>query len=1622
MDINVESFSKNLLDKLEQLKCPICLDIVDKTRELPCKHVFCSNCLETYKKEKNAIVCPLCKKALSKRKILSRDAALDSLCSFVRALGEDIKVHHKTDLKTFFSRVPKGPILPNFTNRNESLDFIPQSSDEIMKPSTSKKDYVKKSCRKRNLNESKFSIETAPKPNKLDIKKSSLTEKKTKTKPKIGLSRKQNKAKIDDSAITLKPKHVHQNELPHKPSENKKILQWLHDTRNQFERFSQTQPHITEKDTQQDIDMPSVSQIYMNKRRLGKISKEVQKDQVKISKDQNITKRKAQSIGNSPQNKLKSIRRHSLECTSPVKMKQYENLHQLNSIENQLIIDIMEKEVLDVIDKEISGGKNKIPDFSSEQNIHIYNPKVTNTDEDKFLDQLENEMSERSSDIKKDSPVQKSLNRTETNQENKSKSSWKSIRKFRKTIGKKKVPKKLDISLLSTQKSNKKDVGTKINTSDPLVNIDKTVTVGKTVDFQKMEEYFSTAIPKMIEKNMVETSSQEIVNDKDMYQKDSEANQVGKDNDSDIYVYQTQPLSEEMVDPKTDKISYAARLTKQLETILQQLTKDEGIQMNELSSLYPSIESIFKIFDKLKDKKAHQSQISPESKKQRKFSEKHIQTDMLSLDGFTITPNAAFKSLIHEDVATQTNNFCLDCPHFSSGKKNSTPTPSSSLMMDIDSQRNVENGKNSKSKKPSQSMLNQEYSVSKSQLEIANLQKKSPSLNDINFEKQISVNESMNKGHNDSEIVVGKILELCNTQNNVSFIQPTIKKTPNRSQMSINHSSSRPKNNSNESRSNSRVGNDTSQGSGIMCSVPQSRVNRRLMFEKAMKERTELEQNLKRMRTVDSTSDSDEERPYKVKCNRFVQNDLSIEFDSESLHDNSQCSRYCDVEMEEAHEEHPGVEKKSVFHENSENIQPKTKHSYENTQADTLLNYCDELIEKANKHILEEDLLSEQKDFNLSQILSENDKKNISNHERLNQSVTERQVKTQQDIEKIKTQDLLKHYDELIEKASRQIETENDDRHTQKVRNTNIKSPITSKHTDCLEEEQNLETKIKLIKTQELLDDCNILIGNATEEIGRNEMSSSHKDSNTRSQNDDEFFCQNLDQLDNVLEKENIRAVLSRDKFSESLFGSCKENSIYQTSSVENKITESNNLLCTPKRKSSVKEHNIGRKKENAAKGNGENSDEEIFSDADVVDTTPQKSVSFIERLSCSQIVNQNFKISLHIQEDTENIPASINIVPPPPGFDDEIPIEEKVNSEPNIQNSERESESVIPNSISPQKFEVPSKRKPLVAANVNTVKFAVPQEMTTLSQQFMKVSPICKEKSKNLNVIEMVRQSKFSPLTIVPKTNTSVLTSTPKQKSILSYVKSKISQEESTSTSQKPKPCIAFTRLNNAETLCVHSLCNRNLVTRQDKFGPEVTHMIVSVDKHNNVKDHTIKFISAIAAGIWVVNIKWVQECLSQNCIVNEEPFEVLDITGIPSPRISRLTRVVNPLLKGFKFYIPRSFAQTSAEDVKNIIQLLQGVVVSSIEEFKDRGEYTCIIISELVDTEDYNQYEDWLSSYKILTVDINWLSLSVSRYKILSLRPHLLCSDDSIDELGYPSDLVVDVPTSLTQDVTYD
>ena len=45
----------------ETLTCPICLDLFDDPRLLPCSHTFCSKCLQAAENHRSIIICPLCR-------------------------------------------------------------------------------------------------------------------------------------------------------------------------------------------------------------------------------------------------------------------------------------------------------------------------------------------------------------------------------------------------------------------------------------------------------------------------------------------------------------------------------------------------------------------------------------------------------------------------------------------------------------------------------------------------------------------------------------------------------------------------------------------------------------------------------------------------------------------------------------------------------------------------------------------------------------------------------------------------------------------------------------------------------------------------------------------------------------------------------------------------------------------------------------------------------------------------------------------------------------------------------------------------------------------------------------------------------------------------------------------------------------------------------------------------------------------------------------------------------------------------------------------------------------------------------------------------------------------------
>ncbi|XP_018575179.1 uncharacterized protein LOC108913978 isoform X2 [Anoplophora glabripennis] len=527
-------------------------------------------------------------------------------------------------------------------------------------------------------------------------------------------------------------------------------------------------------------------------------------------------------------------------------------------------------------------------------------------------------------------------------------------------------------------------------------------------------------------------------------------------------------------------------------------------------------------------------------------------------------------------------------------------------------------------------------------------------------------------------------------------------------------------------------------------------------------------------------------------------------------------------------------------------------------------------------------------------------------------------------------------------------------------------------------------------------------------------------------------------------------------------------NELADTSEAQTNLKKEKNIIVLANVKIKSQDRN------EVAKGD----EDDLFSDEDIVETTPQKKVdSFADRSLRSQIMDSINLINnaLPPPKETANFDFDIVPLPPPPDFQDDLDIpstpedivdnDNPTNDDDNPTNDattviDLNKSSQTPDNLSQFIFRNPRNPKVLSPCikqiiretevenkksetrnisyeelNENDLSLtpdrltqrnehamqrllhSTPIVKVDLERESLGFSPITAKKSQNIGMTEMAQASKYTPLTAVTKhtpQKQNVFTSTPRQKSIWNYVKP--SQEAGPSIG-KTKPCIACTRLTKAQINLIVKLTDKKLARFNSRFDKDVTHMIVIANEENCVKDYTIKFVSAVASGIWVLKFEWVEECLKKGCIIPEEPFEVLDISGFPGPRTSRLTRKQNPLFKGYKFFCAEPFLSTTKDEIENIAKMLGGRVLQDMRSLLvDDGDIG-IIIGEGHATQDFEQYERWVEKYKTVTVDIEWLSKCVGQYKILSIRPYVWCSEDNLGDLGYPSALTETVPLSFTE-----
>jgi hypothetical protein len=82
------------------------------------------------------------------------------------------------------------------------------------------------------------------------------------------------------------------------------------------------------------------------------------------------------------------------------------------------------------------------------------------------------------------------------------------------------------------------------------------------------------------------------------------------------------------------------------------------------------------------------------------------------------------------------------------------------------------------------------------------------------------------------------------------------------------------------------------------------------------------------------------------------------------------------------------------------------------------------------------------------------------------------------------------------------------------------------------------------------------------------------------------------------------------------------------------------------------------------------------------------------------------------------------------------------------------------------------------------------------------------------------------------------------------------------------------------------------------------VTHIIVQLDEENCAQ-RTRKCLYGVASGKWIVAVDWVHQCIRENRLIDEQPFEALDMDVEDGPRRARQTSQEDQVVCRFRIAV---------------------------------------------------------------------------------------------------------------------
>lgn len=201
--------------------------------------------------------------------------------------------------------------------------------------------------------------------------------------------------------------------------------------------------------------------------------------------------------------------------------------------------------------------------------------------------------------------------------------------------------------------------------------------------------------------------------------------------------------------------------------------------------------------------------------------------------------------------------------------------------------------------------------------------------------------------------------------------------------------------------------------------------------------------------------------------------------------------------------------------------------------------------------------------------------------------------------------------------------------------------------------------------------------------------------------------------------------------------------------------------------------------------------------------------------------------------------------------------------------------------------------------------------------------------------------------------------------------------------------------------------------------FTANTTHLIVRVDDGKRA-DKTLKYLSAVAAGKWVVSFAWVEKSLEAKTLLSEEPFEALDTTGEPGPRRSREARINGKrLFDGFEFCCVGEFQNLSIGQMEALLKESGASIVAKPTDFSFRDRIIPVTLAQWEDMKE-EQLATWLDQYSSPMIQYDWVLDCIGKFCVTSFQPSLICdySDDLLCSMGIPAYLYEAVDTEQEQE----